>query len=75
MSANNLPPRLNQPLTTRNDDYLNDIMTIPSSLAGLPSLVIPFGPKKVGIQITGASGKDQMILKLGKLIEGLNYYE
>jgi aspartyl-tRNA(Asn)/glutamyl-tRNA(Gln) amidotransferase subunit A len=75
VSASNIPPLLEQPLPSRNDDYLNDIMTVPASLANLPSLVIPFGPKKVGIQIIGASGLDFKILKLGKLMEDLNHYQ
>jgi aspartyl-tRNA(Asn)/glutamyl-tRNA(Gln) amidotransferase subunit A len=72
VTANNIPPLLKQPLPSRDDDYFNDIMTVPASLAGLPSVVIPFGPKKVGIQIIGASGLDFKILKLGKLMEELN---
>ena len=74
VSANNIPPLLDQSISSRNDDYVNDIMTVPSSLAGLPSIVIPFGPEKVGIQIIGASGKDQLVLKLGKLLEKINQY-
>lgn len=75
VSASNIPPLLEQPLPSRDDDYLNDIMTVPASLANLPSLVVPFGPKKVGIQIIGASGLDFKVLKLGKLMEDLDNYK
>lgn len=53
--------------------YLADVMTVPSSLAGLPALSVPVGKTQaglpVGMQIIGAQRTDADILALAKAIE------
>ncbi len=73
MTANHLPPLIDQPISSRNEDYANDLLTVPASLAGLPAIAIPFGPKKIGMQIIGPYGSDDMILNLAKLLENPSY--
>ena len=58
------------PLYQTQDDpikmYLNDVFTVPASLAGLPGISIPFGKDKndlpLGIQILGKHFDEQQIL-------------
>tara|TARA_Y100001970_G_scaffold285545_1_gene405614 strand:- start:252 stop:1676 length:1425 start_codon:yes stop_codon:yes gene_type:complete len=58
------------PLDQEQDDpikmYLNDVFTVPASLAGLPGISIPFGKDKkdlpLGIQILGKHFDEQQLL-------------
>ena len=58
------------PLYQTQDDpikmYLNDVFTVPASLAGLPGISIPFGKDKndlpLGIQILGKHFDEQQVL-------------
>lgn len=54
--------------------YLADIMTIPPSLAGLPSVSVPAGASQdglpIGVQITAARKHDAQILALAREMEG-----
>jgi len=58
------------PLDQEQDDpikmYLNDVFTVPASLAGLPGISIPFGKDKnnlpLGIQILGKHFNEQQVL-------------
>ena len=67
VSPYSVPPRLNEPVSARDKDYVNDMMTIPASLAGVPALVMPFGKKRIGLQLIGAFGKDLELLRLGNV--------
>jgi aspartyl-tRNA(Asn)/glutamyl-tRNA(Gln) amidotransferase subunit A len=53
--------------------YLNDIMTVPTSLAGLPAISVPAGNDNngmpVGVQIMGPAKSDAEILALAKSME------
>lgn len=51
--------------------YVNDVLTVPSSIAGLPSISVPWGKGKdtVGIQITGQFGDDKTVLEVARLLE------
>jgi aspartyl-tRNA(Asn)/glutamyl-tRNA(Gln) amidotransferase subunit A len=57
------------------DAYMNDVFTVPASLAGLPALSVPVsadgskdaGP--VGIQVIGQYGDDDLVLDVGTIIE------
>lgn len=61
------------------DSYMNDVFTVPASLAGIPSISIPCAlpfqfskkvtPPTVGIQIMGQYGDDSRILQLAAHIE------
>ena len=53
--------------------YLNDVLTVPASLAGLPALSVSSGYNKeklpIGLQIIGKPFDEVSVLAAGKLIE------
>jgi len=53
--------------------YLNDIMTVPTSLAGLPAISIPAGVSEsglpIGIQLMGPRRSDAALLALARSLE------
>jgi aspartyl-tRNA(Asn)/glutamyl-tRNA(Gln) amidotransferase subunit A len=64
-----LGERLEDPLAM----YLSDVCTIPSSLAGLPSLSIPCGLSDglpVGLQLTGPAFSENRLLEVAHAVEG-----
>lgn len=58
--------------TSNLDSYLQDVLTVPASLAGLPALSIPVGRGEdgwpVGVSLVGQWGHEKTILGLGKVI-------
>lgn len=63
-------------LSSGLDTYVQDVLTAPASLAGLPALSIPAcsGADKwpVGISIVGQWGSDELVLRVGEIIERLS---
>ncbi len=65
------------PLNQKQEDpikmYLNDVFTVPASLAGLPGISIPFGKDKnnlpLGIQILGKHFDEQQIFNAALSLE------
>ena len=65
------------PLNQEQDDpikmYLNDVFTVPASLAGLPGISIPFGKDKnnlpLGIQILGKHFDEQQVFNTALSLE------
>ncbi|KAI0343341.1 amidase signature enzyme [Trametopsis cervina] len=55
--------------------YLQDVLTVPASLAGLPALSVPAGVGEdrwpVGVSVIGQWGTDELVLKVGEEIETL----
>ena len=53
--------------------YLNDVFTVPVSLAGLPAISIPMGLSSndlpLGFQIIGKSFDEDSVLSAAKIIE------
>ena len=53
--------------------YLNDIMTVPTSLAGLPAISVPAGNSKsglpIGVQLMGPRQSDASLLALARAME------
>lgn len=49
--------------------YINDIMTIPASLAGCPSISVPMRNRRYGLQVMSQYGYDHFLLKAAELIE------
>lgn len=53
--------------------YLNDIITVPTSLAGLPAISVPAGTSQsglpIGVQLMGSAKSDASILALAKSME------
>ena len=58
------------------ESYVQDVLTVPASLAGLPALNVPAGLAEdgwpVGLSIVGQWGCDEMVLRVGKIIEELD---
>ncbi len=68
--------KVDDPLTM----YLEDILTVPINLAGVPSLSVPVGTDKagmpVGMQIMGNFFKEQQVLGVGMALEDmLQFYK
>ncbi len=66
------------PLGSKTDDplsmYLTDVCTTYANLTGLPAISIPFGRSAtglpIGMQATGASFSDTLLIGLAKAIHG-----
>jgi len=54
---------------------MEDVLTVPASLAGLPALSVPVGciegQLPVGISVVGQWGTDELVLAVGEALEGL----
>lgn len=59
--------------------YLNDILTIPTNLAGLPGISVPCGRDAkglpIGVQFLAPQFEETRILAAGKMVESLVYKE
>jgi aspartyl-tRNA(Asn)/glutamyl-tRNA(Gln) amidotransferase subunit A len=58
--------------------YLNDLLTIPSCMAGLPGLSIPCGLSEglpVGLQLIGPQFSESMLFRVGHALEGALGFE
>jgi len=57
------------------DSYLQDILTVPASLAGIPALSVPAGYGDdgwpLGITIAGQWGSDKHVLRTGQIISSV----
>ncbi|KAH7922211.1 amidase signature enzyme [Leucogyrophana mollusca] len=55
------------------DTYLQDILTVPASLAGLPALSVPAGYGAdgwpVGVSVIGQWGCDDLVMRIGHVVE------
>ncbi len=66
------------PIGEKEDDpikmYLNDIFTVPASLAGIPGISIPFGKSRdnlpLGIQLLSKHFNEQLLFDAGYYLEG-----
>lgn len=58
------------------DTYVQDVMTVPASLAGLPALSIPACSGAdgwpLGVSVVGQWGCDNLVMKVGQAIERLH---
>lgn len=79
-TAPNLPPTLEDiSKQTPVDTYMNDVFTVPASLAGLPAISVPFpipekyqqpdAPGFAGIQIIGQYADDHRLLETAQILE------
>lgn len=61
--------KVNDPLAM----YMEDVMSVPQSMAGMPSISVPAGTTKdglpVGAQLSGWRGNDQLLLAVAKSLE------
>lgn len=82
-TAPTLPPTLEfLDKQTPVDAYMNDVFTVPASLAGLPAVSVPvrsspswadkaLDGEMVGIQVIAQYGDDDLVLKVAKIVEEL----
>ena len=53
--------------------YMEDVMSVPPSMAGLPAMAVPAGKSKeglpIGVQLIGPRQSDQMLLNIAKIVE------
>ncbi|RKF80901.1 Glutamyl-tRNA amidotransferase subunit A, mitochondrial [Golovinomyces cichoracearum] len=74
-TAATYPPTLENVIQEKPvDTYINDIFTVPASLAGLPTISVPVklldnSLFAVGIQVIGQYGEDFGVLRLGNQLE------
>jgi aspartyl-tRNA(Asn)/glutamyl-tRNA(Gln) amidotransferase subunit A len=66
-------PTLDQVKKKELNPYVNDVFTIPSSLAGLPAIVVPCekNPLPIGLQLIGQYGQDDLVLLVASQLESL----
>lgn len=68
-----LPYEIGDSLDDPNKSFVDDILTIPVNMAGLPALSLPIGFSKsnlpIGMQIIGDRFKEKEIYQLGAFIE------
>ncbi|KAH8919553.1 amidase signature enzyme [Atractiella rhizophila] len=58
--------------------YIQDMLTVPASLAGLPAISLPFGQsaadgQPIGFQLVGQWGHDHRVLNFSKILAELYY--
>lgn len=78
-TAPTLPPTLTEvQALTALEAYINDVFTVPASLAGLPAVSVPVpctdedGREAIcGMQIVGQFGDDENVLAAAELVESL----
>ena len=67
-----------------NDDdpikmYLNDIFTVPASLAGVPAISVPVGLSKnklpLGLQVIGKMFDEELVLRVGGALEEMSGFK
>lgn len=57
------------------DSYVQDVLTVPASLAGLPAASCPVqalpncGQLPVGVQVVGQWGDDELVLDVAEILE------
>lgn len=76
-SAISSAPTLEQALASKIgvDSYVQDVLTVPASLAGLPAASCPVqalqdhGQLPVGVQVVGQWGDDELVLDVAEMLE------
>ncbi|KAL4889285.1 A subunit of glutamyl-tRNA amidotransferase [Aspergillus ambiguus] len=68
------PDAVSSPL----EAYMNDVFTVPASLAGLPAVSVPVsvdsaGDGLTGMQVIGQYGDDELVLRVGESLEGQRF--
>lgn len=51
------------------EEYIDDVMTLPANLAGLPAITVPFqDPTPIGLQLIGQYGYDKFVLRIAEAL-------
>lgn len=53
------------------DEYINDVMTLPANLAGIPAITVPFknaNEYPIGLQLLGQYGYDKFVLRIADIM-------
>jgi aspartyl-tRNA(Asn)/glutamyl-tRNA(Gln) amidotransferase subunit A len=70
------PCRIDQEEIDNTKTFTNDVMTVPASLAGLPTISVPIMPQEgdwpSGFQVIGPRLGEQKVLKAAKILESIN---
>ena len=84
-TAPTLPPTVGEvKLQSPVESYMNDVFTVPASLAGLPAISVPVplseqelqgmdehDVRSVGMQVIAQFGNDDLVLRAGGIVEAL----
>ncbi|KAG0238080.1 Trimeric GatFAB AmidoTransferase(AdT) complex subunit [Actinomortierella wolfii] len=70
-------PKISQVLGEGVDplsEYLDDVLTVPASLAGIPAMSVPFGTsaqdgQPLGLQVMAQYGDEEMVFTVGRVLE------
>lgn len=79
-SATSAAPTLSQVKNgTGIQEYINDVMTLPANLAGIPAITIPFKKNQtssapIGLQLLGQYGYDKFILRIAEIMTTKDNY-
>ncbi|KAI8375793.1 amidase signature enzyme [Blakeslea trispora] len=64
-SATSMAPELHKKGGVQ--EYIDDVMTLPANLAGIPAVTVPF-EKTIGLQLLGQYGFDQSVLRVAEIM-------
>lgn len=74
-SATSPAPRLDKANEASGvDEYIDDVMTLPANLAGIPAITIPSKQYKgndkypIGLQLMGQYGSDRLVMKIADMM-------
>lgn len=70
----NLAPRVNE-TQTQLQEYINDILTVPVNIAGLPAISVPFGSascgRPIGMQLICNSMEERKLFEIASFLENV----
>ncbi|KAJ1856413.1 Trimeric GatFAB AmidoTransferase(AdT) complex subunit [Coemansia sp. RSA 486] len=65
------PPLLEGREENTAASYVNDVMTVPANLAGIPAISVPVGHKDrmpIGLQLAAQYGDDELLLQIARYL-------
>jgi aspartyl-tRNA(Asn)/glutamyl-tRNA(Gln) amidotransferase subunit A len=75
LSAIRTAPRISEAKSQGIETYVQDVLTVPASLAGVPAISIPAGRGAdgwpVGVSLIGQWGCEDMVLRVSEVIEAI----
>lgn len=63
-----------------SEKYMNDVFTVPASLAGLPAISLPYGgrsgpERNIGMQLIGQYGSDKFLINIAHYISTKKWFK